>query len=185
MDVKDDKLLIQSVPYDINTGEKLEPEQVPTSRVIVGEAAAVGKESGEFLGVIPASMERQSDALEFANARRSLRGNCKHFDQVAYLQWITQTTEGELFEREQRTTFAQDFAMNPNRPELVHAMKYLGFCRILTEINREPSVTRPDYSCLGSTVDQPLGYWDPVTAEDAKIASANYDHILRLAQGNK
>lgn len=185
MNVNDDKLLIQSVPYDLETGEKLEPEAVPTSRVIVGTATAMGKESGEFLGMIPTSMERQSDAIEFANARRSLCGNCKHFDQAGYLKWITETTEGQLFEAEQRSKFAQDFVMNPHRPELVHAMKFLGFCRIITEINHELSVTRPDYSCLGATVDQPLGYWDPVTSEDEKIASANYDHILRVAQGNK
>lgn len=185
MDVNDDKLLIQSVPYNLETGEKLEPEEVPTSRVIVGGAAATGKESGELLGMIPASMERQSTAIEFANARRYVCGNCKHFDQVAYQEWITKTTEGQLFEREQRTTFAQDFAMNPNRPELVHAMRYLGFCRVLTEMQRDLRVTRPDYSCVGGTADNPAGYWDPVTSEDEKAAAANYDHILRVAQGNK
>lgn len=183
MDVKDDKLLIQSVPYDVETGEKLEPEAVPVSRVIVGGAAVEGKQTGEILGSIPASMERQSDAIEFANARRSLCGNCKHFDQAGYFKWISETTEGQQFEAEQRTRFAQDYVMSPTRPELVYAMKFLGFCRILTEIHKEMSVTRPDYSCLGSTIDQPLGYWDPVTTEDEKIASSNYDHILRVAQG--
>lgn len=185
MDVKDDKLLIQSVPYNLETGEKLEPEEVPAARVIVGGAAVVGKETGEVFGAIPASMERQSDAIEFANARRYACGNCKHFDQVAYQEWITKTTEGQLFEREQRASFAQDFVMNPNRPELVLAMKYLGFCRVLTEMHRDLRVTRPDYSCIGGTATNPAGYWDPVTSADEQIAAANYDHILRLAQGNK
>jgi hypothetical protein len=184
MDVKNDKLLIQSTPYDLETGEKLEPEAVPAARVLVGSAAVTGRQDGAVLGQIPTSMRREADTIEFANQARSRCVNCKHFDQVGYRDWA-RSPEGQRCVPEMKAALAQGFGLGIDDAELDHAMNFLGICRIFTEIGNEVSITRPDYSCPAASESNPLGFWDAITSGDEQIASSNYDHILRVAQGKK
>jgi hypothetical protein len=184
LDAKTEKLIIQAVPVDGETGEKLEPEEVPVARVVEGTAPVTGRDTGERFGSIPATLSRVSDAIEVANKKRSLCINCKHFDQPAWKEHL-KTVEGQAFERELRQNFAQDFGINPFDMALLIAMQNLAVCRVFTEINKELTVTRPDYWCQASRAENPAGYWEPITTGDEKLANANYDAILRAASQGK
>jgi hypothetical protein len=182
LDAKTEKLIIQATPIDGETGERLEPEEVPVARVIEGTAPVTGRDTGERFGSIPAILSRESSAIEVANKKRALCVNCRHFDQPAWREYI-RTVEGQAFEQDLRQNFAQDFGINPLDMVLLIAMQNLGVCRVFTEINRDLTVTRPDYWCQASRAETPAGYWEPITTGDEKLANANYDAILKASQG--
>lgn len=186
MKVKDDSLQIQSVPYDVETGEKLEPEEVPVQRVLDGGApVSFQGGDGEVLGHLRSKIIREGDAITFANEAAAQCVRCKHFDQKAFRDWL-RSPRGQEHKLALLDGLAQQYQTTIDNPELNFQLNFIGLCRIQTEIDGDVAITRPDYPCsVMVTPATPTGAFDAVTSGDEKISSARYDQILRIAQGNK
>jgi hypothetical protein len=183
MKVSDDSFQIQALPYDVETGEKFEPEEMPVARVLEGGAPVSFRGAdGETLGHMPARIVRETDAITVAQEARSQCVRCKHFDQQAFRDWLN-SVNGRQFKVSILDGLATQYGTTVDNPQLIHQLNFLGLCRIYTEIDRDVAVTRPDNSCAGASVDAPLGLFEPVTSGDEKISTAIYDSILKLAKG--
>jgi len=187
MDVKSDRLRIQGSRIDTETGQRLEPEEVPAERVLEIPAPMQGHMTGEYFGELRASVNVQKTTGEFAQQVRHSCATCKHFDARAWHQLQSKwevSKEGVQMLNAVRAGIMdvnlarfQDMHLSPEGDtDLEHALSFLGVCHPHTEIRNDPFIVHPLSGC-------PEGpdYWQPRDTDADRAASTGFDQIMQTA----
>lgn len=186
-------ITIQSLPYDIETGDKLEPEEMQIERTIVDSANLEGRSTGEIFGQLPIKMGRVDTAIDFANQQRGQCLRCKHFDQAGFQKWKREnegTAFGQTFlnQIKKSITFGDYDSLDlEEQRDIEYNINFMGWCRIYTEILNDPVLVTPIGTCdpADCPPTNPLGFFDAVSSGDEKISTTLYDGIMKAAQFSK
>lgn len=195
MKIKKEFMRIGRLPGTVG-GAKLEAEQQPAQRVQLVDAN-VTSNHGKQLGTLPSEIVAEHSAGDLANIERAKCFGCKHFRNR---DWLTVKHAMETGSIEKRmelnriraALLTTDNAVihqvhdNDGETDVEHAISMLGICGPLTEIDgKEAIVVHPLGTCPAEvcTPQRPTGLFEPKDQESKRAGSANYDQILRTAQG--
>ncbi|MFZ2152135.1 MAG: hypothetical protein WAV09_03445 [Minisyncoccia bacterium] len=211
MKIRSDMLKISSGALNIK-GEKLEPEEQIARREVVMEAPVKlgnGAAGGRQVGVIPSKIVTEQSAGVQAVAMRSLCGNCVHF---ANEKWIKDLAAADApdspIEKRRAVNQIRAAILQTQSPaisdastgqdndlDIEHALRTLGYCKALyvflrnTGKNDQEAVTlvHPSSTCPEDVRKElpPDGFFEFASPEAKKIANANYDRVMKMAQGKK
>jgi len=190
MKVKQDFLRVQTSPFNAETGERMEPEEKPTQRVIIAQETAVNQH-GQALGNFNVAITADSSAGEIANKVRNMCFGCKHFNTHQWrklqLKWEAGTMEERQLLNNMRaglldTSNASINDMHTDQGgemDIEAALGQMGVCESLTEIERDPIIVHP----LGFCPPGLETLYKAKDTEEEKRGSAAFDSIMRQAQG--
>jgi hypothetical protein len=203
VDVHDIK--IETIPRP-NTesvgGARPEPEELPARRILDVSAPAKMSGTGEVVGLFKTYVTYETDVQTIAQGERNACHRCQFWDHALwanklYHDWQLQpgrreemnAWRGHLISshlRDDARSLVQDA---DNDIDVEAALQSMGVCQALTEIyGKDPMVvTHPLSSC--PEVDnkgQPApNLFVDRDAKMARMGSALYDTVMRLAQGKK
>ena len=179
-------------------GSVAEPEEQTVQRVITTDGEATSTD-GKMGGVMRTAIVVESQVSDFADAMRSPCAGCKNFDNKGFLALFTKADHpgAPLHMRESmnslRAVLLQTYnasvqSMHTGQDgdmDVEHAIRVMGFCRALGEMEKDYVVVHPLSSCPDSVVtpERPKGFFQPKDNEHERIGDKAYDAIMRQAQG--
>lgn len=194
--IRSDILKVRHVPFT-EKGDKIEPEQQPAARVITTDSE-VNTRDGRTVGSLPTQIITEMTAGDAAESMRSKCFQCKNFDVKAWdrlrLFWGNSSNK-EIFEKLNKVRFALLTMRNEEVArrstgidgdfDVEHALRQMGICQPLTELNRDPIIVSPISTCPDEvcTPENPRGLFVAKDKDHAMMGDSAYDKIMRMAVG--
>jgi hypothetical protein len=192
-------LRVASIPVDAN-GNKVEPEEQPTQEItsvpvdvnVADHPVAPGEAptQGSIGGIVNIE-STAGDVARDVSTRCELCEHWRHEDWQKHLSMISDTVSGQAEIEKMRGELLGVIARDSNgkiRPIDHHDLsavnrtiqREFGICALRTEVERD-IVATPFYG--GCPVDD--SFFRMRDRDSRRLASAGYDHVMRLAQGRK
>lgn len=197
MKIKQDLLRVTAggVKADGTVGE---PEEQTVQRVMLTDGEATTTD-GKISGSMNTAVVVESQVSEFVRAVRSPCAGCKHFDNKSFLAFFEKADHpaAPIHVRESmnelrgillQTYNAQVQSMHAGQDgdmDVEHAIRAMGYCRALTEIEKDYVVVHPLSTCPDGVVtpERPTGFFQPRDNEAERIGNKAYDAIMNRAAG--
>lgn len=199
MKIKKDFIRIPGGQID-KDGHQVEPEGMIAQRIIPTAGPVTGSVDGQTKGNLRTEVVFEDSVLQFAQGIRRPCSTCKFYDMDSWRRNVRDIETGDDPMRKHwlnQVRAALLSTQNANVQDMhtgqdgdfdtEHAIMMLGYCKVFTELYREPIITHPlgvcpDKGPQGESV--PILY-QPNTKEQEREGATAYDNILRAAQSTK